>query len=424
MRPAPPPPPETLKRRAVKADDRRYRFLTYVFGGGVSVRDHEKPNDSVTPVRAASVRGQLRFWWRACNPSGCKTVEELRQREGEIWGSTSQPSKVEVIVLSQPPSPQRIAIYRYDQNDRLAICDGMRDIAYGAFPLQPSRDEQRHRASPGALYDYGNSPFTLRFLYPEEIRADVEAALWAWESFGGLGGRTRRGFGAIVREGSAGYESVRSTLSRYQDTLRLDPVPSLAKSRLAASREPHTKALEAWKAGLKLLQKIRQGPGAGRNPPQPGTPRPAGRSRWPEPDQIRHLTGQSAPLHENPVVTVPCFPRAAFGMPIVFHFHPGSPHESGSAGDPGMKPLQLQPEASERFASPLILRPIPDGQGFRTIALALSSDVPAAELVAGSSRFSVDTDLTPELAASIPALCRNGKAFTNPIDLFLEELQK
>jgi CRISPR-associated protein Cmr1 len=84
MRPAPPPPPEELKRKAVNVDERHYRFLTFVFGGGVSVHDHEKPNDSVTPVRAASVRGQLRFWWRACNPSGCTTVEELRQREGEI----------------------------------------------------------------------------------------------------------------------------------------------------------------------------------------------------------------------------------------------------------------------------------------------------------------------------------------------------
>lgn len=424
MRPAPPPPPETVKRKAVKADDRRYRFLTYVFGGGVSVRDHEKPNDSVTPVRVASVRGQLRFWWRACNPSGCKTVEELRQREGEIWGSTSQPSKVEVIVLSQPSLHQRVPVYRYDDWGRLTVCDGMQEIAYGAFPLQPSRSEQGHRASPGALYDYGSSPFTLRFLYPEEIRADVEAALWAWESFGGLGGRTRRGFGAIVREGSAGFESVGSALSGYQDHPLIAHVPSLSQARLAAARKLHAEALDAWKAGLRLLQTIRQGPGAGRNPPQPGTRKPAGRSRWPEPDEIRKLTGQSAPLHSNPVVTVPRFPRAAFGMPIVFHFHPGSPHEPGSAGDPGMKPLQLQPEGSERFASPLILRPIPDGQGFRTIALALSSDVPAAELVAGGSRFPVRADLTPALAASIPALCRNGQAFTTPIDLFLEELQK
>jgi CRISPR-associated protein Cmr1 len=276
------------------------------------------------------------------------------------------------------------------------------------------------------LYDYGNSSFTLRFLYPEEIRADVEAALWAWESFGGLGGRTRRGFGSIVRirEGSASLEGVRSKLSEYQDKPRLDLVPSLAQARLAAAKRLHAEALDAWKAGLKLLQTIRQGPGAGRNPPRPGTRKPAGRSRWPEPDEIRRLTRQSAPLHSQPEVTVPRFPRAAFGMPIVFHFHPGSPHEPGSAGDPGMKPLQLQPEGSERFASPMILRPVPDGQGFRTLALALSSDVPTAKLVAGTSTFSVDANLTPDLAASIPALCRNGKAFTSPIDLFLEELQK
>jgi hypothetical protein len=85
--------------------------------------------------------------------------------------------------------------------------------------------------------------------------------------------------------------------------------------------------------------------------------------------------------------------------------------------------LQLQPVGSERFASPLIIRPMRDPQGFRTVALALSSAVPSAELVADDSRFPVRTDLTPDLAASIPALCRNGQAFA-PIDLFLKELQK
>ena len=33
--------------------------------------------------------------------------------------------------------------------------------------------------------------------YPTQWSAEIEAALWAWETFGGLGARTRRGFGAL-----------------------------------------------------------------------------------------------------------------------------------------------------------------------------------------------------------------------------------
>jgi CRISPR-associated protein Cmr1 len=424
MRPSPASAPAPVKRKEQQVDDRRYQFLTYVFGGGVKIRDHEKPSDSVTPVRGAPVRGQLRFWWRACNPSRCKTVEELRQREGEIWGTTSQASKVEVVVLSQPAQPRALAVYEYDDRERLVVRNERKVIAYGAFPLQPSRQAQRDMEKPGALHDYGSSTFSLRFTFPIELREDVEAALWAWETFGGLGGRTRRGFGAILREGARGIGGVESELSKYREQPRIASVPSLHGARFAAATRTYPSAVEAWEAGLGLLQLIRQGRGFGRNHPPQGSRKPAGRSRWPEPDEIRRLTGKSAPKYKTPVVTVPRFPRAAFGMPIIFHFHPGSPGEPGSAGDPDMKPLQLQPVGFERFASPLILRPMADGSGFRSIALVLSSEVPDSELLTGSQTHRVDTTLDANLARQIPALNRNGRSYTDPLDLFLEELKK
>ncbi|HEX7185399.1 MAG TPA: type III-B CRISPR module RAMP protein Cmr1, partial [Thermoanaerobaculia bacterium] len=408
-------------------EDRRYRFLTYVFGGGVKVREHEKPFDAVTPIRVASVRGQLRFWWRACNPGRCRTVEELRQREGEIWGTMSQASKVEAAVLSQPSAPRNVEVFAYElKNGKkiLVVQKGMREIAYGAFPLQPSREAQRSGAQPWVLYDYGSSIFTLRFTYPKELRADVEAALWAWETFGGLGGRTRRGFGAILREGASGISAAEAGLSKYRENPHIAGAPSLHQARFATGSKPHSSALEAWKDCLGLLQMMRQGRGFGRNDPPAGSRKPAGRSRWPEPDEIRNLTGKTAPAHKNPVVTVPRFPRAAFGMPIVFHFHPGSPAEPGSMGDPDMKPLQLQPVGFDRLASPLIVRPLADGKSFRAAALVLSSEVPASELHAGKKVHPVNTTLDATLARQIPALNRNGRTYTDPIDLFLEELKR
>lgn len=427
MRTPPKSPPKTDRRKPPYSEDRSYRFLTYVFGGGVKVSDHEKHRDAVTPVRVASVRGQLRFWWRACNPGQCQTVEELRQREGEIWGATSQASKVEIAVLSQPSPPRNVEVFAYEvKNGKkiLVVQKGMREIAYGAFPLQPSREAQKAGAQPWVLYDYGSSVFSLRFTYPEELRADVEAALWAWETFGGLGGRTRRGFGAILRAGASGTGAAEAGLSKYRENPHIAGAPSLHRARFATGSKLRPNALEAWKDGLGLLQTMRQGRGFGRNDPPRESRKPAGRSRWPEPDEIRNLTGKAAPAHKNPVVTVSRFPRAAFGMPIVFHFHPGSPDEPGSMGDPDMKPLQLQPVGFDRLASPLIVRPIADGRGFRAAALVLCSEIPVSELQAGKNVHPVDTTLDPNLARQIPALNRNGRTYTDPIDLFLEELKR
>ncbi|HEX4960990.1 MAG TPA: type III-B CRISPR module RAMP protein Cmr1 [Thermoanaerobaculia bacterium] len=424
MRAAPLSPPESVIRKAQHFEDRQYQFLTYVFGGGVKIREHEKHGDPITPVRVASIRGQLRFWWRACNPSCCETVAELRQHEGEIWGTTSRASKVEITLLTKVSPPREVPVFEYSPAQRLVIRSGMREIAYGAFPLQPSRDEQRAGAKPWALFDYGKTIFSLRFLYPKEYQKDVQAALWAWETFGGLGGRTRRGFGAIARVNAQSSVPVESELARYRENPRIAGVPSLYKARFAVASTSTSTPVESWKTGLGLLQRIRQGPGFGRNMSSPGSLKPAGRSRWPEPDEIRRLTRKSAPIHRKPEVAVSCFPRAVFGMPIVFHFHPGSTNEPGSAGDPDMKPLQLQPVGFERYASPLIIRPISDGTSFRASALVLSSDVPTAELVADEASYSAAFTLNTNLARGIQPLNRDGRVFTDPLELFLSELKK
>ena len=57
---------------------------------------------------------------------------------------------------------------------------------YAAFPLQL----EQGKVWKGAY-------FTLTITYPTQWSAEIEAALWAWETFGGLGARTRRGFGAL-----------------------------------------------------------------------------------------------------------------------------------------------------------------------------------------------------------------------------------
>jgi CRISPR-associated protein Cmr1 len=424
MRSAPPPPPESVEFQtsALETVTRSYRFLTYVFGGGVKTREHERFFDERTPVRAASIRGQLRFWWRACNPRNCSTVEELYRAEEEVWGSTSKPSQVSIEVIKNLPPPQRIEVFQSDDN-RLSIVRGMAEIAYGAFPLQPSRKARRSPGSrPGVLFNYGGETFDLLLRFPAELTNDVHIALWAWEHFGGLGSRTRRGFGAVERV-TPKQEAFHSAKVTDWDTKRIPDVPSLTGARFAWSAADFPTPLDAWKAGIGRMQTLRQGVRVGRNPPGPGSRRP-GRSCWPEPDEIRKIAAKSAPKHRKRLSSVDAFPRAAFGMPIVFHFHPGLREDPPSIGDPDAD-IQLQPEQGDRFGSPVILRPMADGRRYRAAALVLSVNLPPTVLQVGKKTVSVRWSLTNPEAATLPVLRDEaGIIHRDPIDRLLEEIKK
>lgn len=52
--------------------------------------------DGKTPeLRASSIKGALRFWWRALN--GHLSLKELKEREGKIFGNTEQQSRVIIL---------------------------------------------------------------------------------------------------------------------------------------------------------------------------------------------------------------------------------------------------------------------------------------------------------------------------------------
>lgn len=83
--PACPPKPEIATRHP-NAVGRHYSYaievITPLFGGGVE----PGVNDPITLVRPSTIRGHLRFWWRATRRERFDTVAGLRQREEKIWG--------------------------------------------------------------------------------------------------------------------------------------------------------------------------------------------------------------------------------------------------------------------------------------------------------------------------------------------------
>lgn len=303
-------------------------LATPMYGGGV----HAGKLDHSIPIRAASIRGQLRFWWRIVF-GGKLDSQAMFAREAAIWGGIGRSgptaSRVRVRVQSEP----------------------IRDVDRQAAPNKP---QAKHGYAFGPAM-IGNTeqwllkasyPFLLKLRYPRELASEVEDTLRWWVAFGGIGARTRRGFGAVRIDQMAPRSSAEAT-----------EAVSAAGGLLRLGSDAHDSAEDAWKAAVDKLRRFRQ-QGAGRLDANP-----TGRSYWPEADQIRRFTRRNDNHRHDPVHAADnVFPRAAFGLPINFQFKDrNDPYDS----------VLLPAGTADRMASPLILRPYWNGKAWLAAALLL-----------------------------------------------------
>lgn len=332
---------------------RTYELITPLFGGGVEPR----AADPVTPIRASEVRGQLRFWWRACRGGSYEgDLDKMREAEAGLWGAAStpkkpRPSKVQVTVRVTDRGDDQ-PVFKKDVKGRARPERGWEQLAYAAFPLQDvSESEPAGEVLEGVKFE-------LDLVFPRCFQAEVEAALWAWETFGGLGGRTRRGFGALrlvnidnvpvaLPEGGRVEAEIRAGLRKHTVSGTWPHgVPHLSSELRMKVTSTRSDPRVAWEHLIGRLKDFRQSRNAGISRERPG------RSRWPEPDEIRRLTHRRCLRHAESLSGIRKFPRAAFGLPIVFHFR------RDDVGDPEDTVLKGADKVYERLASPLILRPL------------------------------------------------------------------
>ena len=304
------------------------KLMTPIYGGGV------EPGkvDCAMPIRPSAIRGQLRFWWRLLNGAG-RTPRDLFAAESDLWGG----------IGSSGPRASRVALHvDADPIGSKQMVDA-RSKDFPNYALILERGDSPRLLNVGYAFT-----LTLRFA---ETTADqrgqvIEALRW-WASFGGVGARTRRGLGAVEATGGA---------------LTLPPVSRdevEPRGGRMVLRGLSRNAIDAWRKAVDASSDFRQGPNVGRYPGRGNRP---GRSRWPEPDAIRRHRHQHASGHQPEHAVDGQYPRAAFGLPIVFHFK--------DRGDP-VPDAVLEPDRGDRMASPLILRPYFDGAGYRPLALLL-----------------------------------------------------
>jgi len=323
------------------------QIITPIFGGGVKASE----NDPLTPIRPSSIRGHLRFWWRATRGAKYPTVAELRQREGEIWGRTEEPSKVAIVMEIKNQGKKYPCAYfpedknfpRFEKNHP----------PYALFPFQGNK---RDGIPPANCTS--NVSFELKLNHPKNICYDVEAAVWGWTNFGGISARTRRGCGSLYcRELSPERKSISLWYELSLKAFGIEPSgtrdwPTLPYRFLVRDNNS-SNAMQEWTDVVGIMQTFRQGQGVGRNPGS--SPNRPGRSRFSEPESIRHATQKRSTRHARmPAIPNDAFPRAELGLPIVFHF---KDQREGDPGDTELYPI-VNDQEKTRMSSPLILRPL------------------------------------------------------------------
>lgn len=354
------------------------KLITPLYGGGV-IAGQPDPD---MPIRASAIRGQLRFWWRMLNPD--KNFADEQAIWGGMGDKAAVASRVRVRVkdvkhINQEPCAEYEAFMKRKPNGERVRKQKINWLyngsAYALFPAQGELEiidgHQEVKKHP----DYILMP-DLTFKLEIEIlgsnqeteqlwNEQIELTLRWWASFGGLGARVRRGLGSICVE----------------DLEPVTDVSAVKGCQLHYHANGNTNnAINAWTSAVKKLQDFRQGRDIGRNPGQDNRP---GRSYWSEADSVRTLTKchsiapkNHAPIHPVSKITPDyAFPRAVFGLPIILDFPNNSPRNNrpDNNQDPIKSTLTpiYQGEEQERMSSPIILKAMWTGNGYRAIALLL-----------------------------------------------------
>jgi CRISPR type III-B/RAMP module RAMP protein Cmr1 len=214
------------------------KLATPMIGGG-AVAGRPDPH---WPIRSASIRGHLRFWWRATKQFSA--YKDLFESEALVWGSSEGHGLVGIRV------DESVASERQPLRDRDDVPPYVRNLlTQGGNPVYVTKDASF-------------SLTLVRNRRSEELDLNhLRLALSCWTSFGGLGARTRRGCGALsVKPGEVPTPKFLLDELLPKLTFRVDgQCASLApfdKGRYCLGPPKQTR-LEAWQCAVSILQQFR-----------------------------------------------------------------------------------------------------------------------------------------------------------------------
>jgi len=370
-----------------------FEVLTPMFLGGA--------NQNTAELRAPSVKGAMRFWYRAFDFRA-----EFGTRESLCFGSAGmggERAKQSLLNVRCRPgqgaqSSMAWADVRAEQFNKGGGRQTTNGLVYLGYPFGMGDNRQRRALSPGARFTVDVS--CHRAAPPDldpgatPLRAAL-ASLWGLGHFGALGSRARRGFGAIALtgwrlEGLAG--------AAPPDATDLAELPLLHRTTSAgdwmAGARRGIDALGRWFGAFEKAQGRPRHPCFGPSAElivwsQSQHRREDWRNallalgqelqqfrnrKQPDYDRVKDHVRAAAREGGRPIERVP--DRATFGLPLTFRY--------GSL--PQGRPVTFAPTEGERHGSLLFLRPVLAGSALLGLFLRLDGDVPGIHTRVGLRR--------------------------------------
>ena len=396
-------------------------LVTPLYGGGVKAATI----DLKMPIRASAIRGQLRFWWRLLAKHKWKlgNTKAIQSAEFSLFGGMGDDDGRASHVFIKVNQPK---VTQHDLVEYTEYLDANPDNKKLSYVLFPAANAEDKKTNPHTLLETDKLKFQLNFAFSPKLQKDddliqrvIETLQW-WANFGGLGARSRKGLGAVHVSESLDYPQIGTPLTK-------DEINSANCSVVFKGKSSNP--LGQLYSGIQKLSEFRQKAELGRNK---GSTKSGGRSRWPEPDAIRAITGEylilgeknHKPIHEAKNI----FPRAMFGLPIIVKFKNDEKDDNKNwirfPDKPEPKRTTIEPVNADRLASPLFIRPFyieTDAKGqkqWSSCALVIPYDHIIKEMqvsIGGRESYPVWTDDTARHIRPIQDY--KGK---DPLDAFLK----
>ncbi len=168
-------------------------IVTPLFLGGADPKKAE--------LRAPSIKGALRFWWRALY--GSDDLEDMKKHEDEIFGSTTKKAsfslhlkEVDNIKPVLKDLPQGVKIKTTSRGRTFPISI----IEYLAYGLCEYNREQRKNVYTKEHVEAGTKFKIAINIKDKSFKEQILASLKIVTNYGGLGSHSRNGFGSIKIE--------------------------------------------------------------------------------------------------------------------------------------------------------------------------------------------------------------------------------
>jgi len=286
-------------------------------------------NPAEAEIRASSIRGQLRWWFRVLGGFKSLAPISVREQEAMIFGSAAGDveiaGKLQVRVKTHPM--------------KQSVKDGQQlghpnfsDSAFLTFPIQ-SREKGSQKTQYNGRGVIADGRFDLIILWKggPQLQSDICALVAVFGLLGSLGFRGRRAMGALAFVGSLPI-SLPTALSCF-----VSPEAIAIKSLVANSAENAISILGGW------LRSCRSHGRSGQNEKET-------KSAYFKYAKNDHDIGYSLPETQGKDAF-----RPALGLPIIQRIRNGTNNWEWDWN-------AIKGKAEGRFASPVILRPHRDAE--------------------------------------------------------------